>query len=297
MGGVGYLLVLFAIALLALRWLIMAGKAPLSQQTIRTLLLQRLLGTLPNAVLVVERAHQIEFRVGERRCAMCLDQLYRRCAEWPFRTPVLIRQAVAAVQRALAAPAALPQEWQERVQAVLLRTDLPTPPHAVTHPAVGMLVMGYVLEANGAFRWITQRDIEEAGLTDTQLRETALRNLERTCNRLVIDAHQWGHDDADRLLRFQTADGADAARLLIPSFFQRFSPRFGERDLLVGVPTRDTLIMISADDAEEAALLAWHTRREYAHGAYPLSPQLIKVTEHGPVVWQTASEPTSVANA
>ena len=132
-----------------------------------------------------------------------------------------------------------------------------------------------------AFRWVTRRMLTVDGVSAETLHDAALLNLERSCNMLVIDAVRGNREDHDRLLRFLTADGLDAARLLLPSFYERFSPRFGDTDLLVMIPSRDTLVMVGEKDQAYITWLARHGDGVSFDRAYPLFDQPLKVTEQG----------------
>ena len=113
--------------------------------------------------------------------------------------------------------------------------------------------------------------------------------FERSCNALVIEASGGEPHGEDRLLRFLTADGLDAVRIVMPSFYQRFSARFGDSDLLVAIPSRDTLSMIGSHDQALANILEWRSLRKRTGGAYPLSEELMLVSESGITLWPPGS--------
>ena len=284
------MLIVAGMTMLTLRWLLVWSKAPLNQQAIRQLLVERLLAAGTPTTLLTEAEGELTLRIGEQHCTIRLDALYRRCAEFPFRTLLYIRQAVDAVRVAAEQPVALPDGWETRVMPLLLPAQSATPPELCTASLLPALSVGYALVEPEAFRWITEQDLAGTETTPEALQALARRNLERSCSDLVIDAQPG--EGADHVIGFQTGDGLDAARVLIPSFHARFSPRFDGADLLVAIPTRDTLVIVAATDPQQAAVLDWRTRHEFRQSAYRLLDHVLLVTEHG--IGEAAAEETPV---
>ncbi len=280
-----WLVALLGLVLLALRWLLAWGLSPLSRQTVRQLFIDWLISTGDNVTVLTEGDEQFTVQCGAQICTISLDALYHRCLEFPYRTLLYVRQAVQALQTALDEGEQLPSDWEQQVVPQLVRTEMPAPPGLVTRPFVPGLAVGYALNGTENFRWLTAVDLERQQVTEAQLHALAARNLERSCNTLVIESPPPLPDGRDRLVSFQTADGLDAARVLIPSFYQRFAPRFGDGDLLVAIPTRDTLVMIATPDQGQSAFLAWRAEAEYARHAHPLLAQLLRITERGIDLW------------
>lgn len=282
-------LVLFALAgivTLAMRWLLLRGLSPVSQQSVRQLFVERLLATTDRCVLLQDDGGLLSVQCGKDVCAIRFETLYRQCMESPYRTILLIRQAVKAVQDALQDAERLPADWETRVVPLLLNGETPAPPDAHVFRLISELQVGYVLDGEEAFRWITATEMEQSGIGEENLHALALRNLERSCSMLVIETPPPLADGRDRLLRFHTQDGLDAVRSLLPSFYQRFAPRFGDVDVLVAIPTRDSLIAIPATDQAQASFLQWRAEAECRRSAHPLSGKLLCVTEAGIEEWE-----------
>lgn len=285
-----WLLLLSILTMLMLRRLLLWGSGPLNRQTIRRLFLQRLLVLVPSATLISEGDDQLMLRVGELPCTIRLDNLYRRCAELPAQTAAFIHQATTALQQAVRATNDMPEDWPARVMPLLLPAQAADAGALAHQHAVAGLAVGYAVEREEAFRWITPDELPALGTTAEEVQTLAMRNLERSCSQLVIQTPGELPDGTDRVLRFTTGDGLDATRLLLPSFYQRFSPRFGDADLLVAVPTRDTLVMIAAADTAQGGVLAWRSREEVARGAYPLTRTLLLVSETGVTRWSPEAD-------
>ena len=227
----------------------------------------------------------VTLRRREQLSVIQLDQLQRRCAEIPAHSMELIRQAANHYLQAIAHHETELDDWQRIVVPLLLHTGLQLPPGLVTAPFVDELIIGYAINLPGSFRWLTEHDLLRLETTREDVHALALRNLERSCNMLEIDTPGPDAEGYERLLRFITDDGLDASRLLIPSFYQRFSPRFDNADLLVAIPTRDTLVLLSDRDSAMAKMLALRNTWEMLHRAYPLYEKIMLVKESTITPW------------
>jgi len=286
MEGLLWLFAVAGVITLAMRWLAHRGLSPMSQQAIRQLFVERLLATSAEyCQLLHDDGQALTLQCGSATCTVYFETLYRRCMESPYRTMLFVRQAVRAMREALLDSDRLPADWEERVMPLLITDELPVPPDLVMRPLTNILQVGYAIDGEEAFRWITHADMELSGIGEERLCELALRNLERSCNALVIETPPPLADGRDRLLRFHTLDGLDAARVLLPSFFQRFAPRFGDVDVVVAIPNRDTLIAIPATDQAQASFLQWRAETERRHSAHPLAGQLLRVSEDEITEW------------
>jgi hypothetical protein len=273
------LLTVVAVALL--RWLTTSQTPFLNHALLRTAFLQWLQSLRLDVLVLEEHEQHIRLAVGGRPCLVHLEQFYRQCAEAPGKAPVLARAAAGAVLQALDETDALPADWEARVVALWLPSGTPQEPALVRRPALPGLDLGYALEAGDTFRWLTEDELARWALDRDRLHDLALRNIERSCNRLVIDAREGMHDEQEVMLRFATGDGLDAARLSMASFFRRFSPRFQDTELLVAIPSRDSLYIIPADNQGAGGWLTWRSRQDHQQRPYPLLPAPLRVTEHG----------------
>lgn len=280
-----WLLLITGAMILLARWMRSWGAALINRPAIRQYFLQRLSAGHPDMQLVHATEEEALMRIGDRDCTLHFDQLYRRCSEAPTRTGTFVRQAIAGLEDALRDADALPADWEQQVVPLLLRLDAPAPPGLIVRPLVDVLAIGYALHTSSFFRWVTHEAVVTSEIDEEHLHAVAMRNLERSCNALVIDSPQLEADGRDRFLRFLTGDGLDAARVLLPTFYQRFTARFADSDLLVAIPSRDSLAMVSTEDHALANMLAWRSAYERARRAYPLYARLLHISEQGLIPW------------
>lgn len=289
-----WMLFIACVTIFTLRLLLAWGRAPLNRQAIRQLLLERLSVNDERVVVLREVDELMTVQIGDRVCDIHLDALHRRCAESPFRTLLFVRQAAEALQEALAESDALPVDWENRVLPLLIPADAALPADLLTRPFIPALNVGYVVDGEETFRWITQDDLARWAIDGDRLIALAMRNLERSCSGLVIESPPPLPDGKERILGFQTGDGLDAARILIASFYTRFSPRFDNADLCVAIPNRDSLVITTADDQAQITMLNWQATRDHSHHAYPLLNGLLKVSETGIELLNAENMPVEV---
>lgn len=280
---------------LAMRWLLLRGLSPMSRQAVRQLFMERVIAaTADSCQLIHDDGQTLTMQCGPSTCTIHFEALYRCCVEAPYRTLLFVREAVQALQAALQDTGRLPADWEDRVMPLLIAGELPVPSDLLQQPLTDTLRVGYVLDGEEAFRWIVQADLQDANTDAARVHALALRNIERSCSGLVIEAPPPQADGHDRLLRFDTRDGLDAARVLVPSFYRRFAPRFGDADLVVAIPTRDTLIAIPATDQAQASFLQWRADTERRHSPHPLAAQLLHISEDDIKEWTSeTAEPAA----
>lgn len=275
-------LVMVIIAFIIIRWLAESQTLPVNRAALRDSVLQWLASLRPE-IRVLEATDEIlRLQAGEAHCVMRLEQLARRCAEQPRKTSLLVQDAVTTFLDALPGDAeAWPADWAQRVIVLLAPDGTAETDGLLSRSLLPGIQVVYALENGTSFRMVGMHEIEDAGIDGETLHQIALRNLERSCSALVIDAREGEADGEELMLHFQTRDGLDAARLLVPTFFQRFSPRFDDAQLLVAIPGRDTLFVVSAENPAAAGWLAWRARFEHRRQAYPLLPMPLRVSDRG----------------
>jgi hypothetical protein len=274
-------LAMVVIAFLIVRWLTESQTLPVNRAALRQSVVQWLASLHPETRVVEATDELLRLQVGETLCLMRLEQLARRCAEQPEQTSLLVQDAVQTFLAALPDADGLPADWERRVVVLLVPEGTADPDALACRMLLPGVEMTYAVENGASFRMIRVTELAEAGVEPETLHQFALRNLERSCSALVIEAREGEADGEELMLHFQTRDGLDAARLLVPTFFQRFSPRFDDAPLLVAIPGRDTLFVVSAENPAATGWLTWRSRQEHRRQAYPLLPAPLRVSEHG----------------
>lgn len=137
-------------------------------------------------------------------------------------------------------------------------------------PVVADLSVAWVERCGNRSRFLTANDLAGFGVSNAVLHHAALANLARASavSRYTVESGTHGP-----LVTFQSRDGLDAARLLLPALAEVLEPELGT-DFLVAVPHRDTLLAARREDSE--TLLA---RVRDAHSAAPhrISAELLRL--------------------
>src|SRR5206468_6093518 len=89
-------------------------------------------------------------------------------------------------------------------------------------------------------------------MTTDELHETALNNLITRSESMAAHAAQ-DEDGKINLILFQTMDGYDASRILLPTLHERLREHLGS-PFAAGIPNRDILLCFRNDDETVARL-------------------------------------------
>src|SRR5262249_13246910 len=128
--------------------------------------------------------------------------------------------------------------------------------------------INYVLKSTFT-RWnVTQED----------LHNTAIENLISRSE--AISAHAAQDEDGKiNLILFQTMDGFDASRILLPTLHARLREHLGS-PLAAGIPNRDILLCFRNDD-ETIGRLREQIRRDYESMPHQVTDKLMLITPDG----------------
>lgn len=220
----------------------------------------------------------LSLRVNGQTLTSDLTNFYQLYREAP--------DAVAAVQAALIeALIDQPPDRSEDDPAVLLEQVLPMLkplalleqvraqrlPLLAYRPLVGELMITYVIDEGQSVAFINEDHLRRWGVSEPQLYARALANLR---------AKEWrpypGQIGSGRggLLIFNSRDGYDATRLLLPELLADFAASTPGQ-VVIGVPNRDFLIAFSDADAGVVAKVRAQIDIDLRTQPNPLSAQLL----------------------
>lgn len=280
------------------RWLLDDNVALPGSLPFKNLFLQDLKSYDKSITVTREENDSIEILVDKQPLRIFLGHIFRSSMSFPMIAGSAISDAITALLRCKAnySPT-LPVDWQRQLMPFLY-DGADDSIDIVTHQVAPDLFASFVINTTDTIRWLTRAEIDTTGLSTEELYLLAIKNLERSCNMLEMESITFVAENEDQevadnentesLVRFTTHDGFDATRVLIPSFFTRFSNRFGDSELLVGIPARDELVIMAFTDDAQANTLAERTQQEYERSPYPLYGGLLLVTENGISAWSPA---------
>jgi uncharacterized protein YtpQ (UPF0354 family) len=171
-------------------------------------------------------------------------------------------------------------EIKERIFPMILSDSAAEldPASMVTQSLVDGLVIAYAVDNDRTIAYIPRRHFESWKVTPEALHETALANLVRESETLSAQAAQ-DEDGSINLILFQTMDGYDAARILLPTLHDRLREHLGS-PFVAGIPNRDILLCFRNDEptVERLRQQIAEDNRQMPH---PVTPRLLLITADG----------------
>ena len=215
---------------------------------------------------------------GDNRVIIHVEQLSRMCTMKPTNIRDFISNAAISIQNALSIKND-DERIKDKIILLFTRDDSSIPTFFTRKEFYPGLSLLYAVDHGSSFQYIDHRFQHEYNLNTDDLHALALANLERSCNRLKIAALE-AFDSGDRFIRFTTNDGLDAVRMLIPSFYTRFSPRFNNENVYVLILGRDYLVMTGEKDKDYLSWLTTIGNTKKAYRPYPITDVQFMVTEN-----------------
>ncbi|HYO07581.1 MAG TPA: DUF1444 family protein [Tepidisphaeraceae bacterium] len=153
-----------------------------------------------------------------------------------------------------------------------------SPEGVVTQPLVEGLMVAYAIDNDRTIAYIPRQRFAAWGISLDQLHKTAIDNLVARSESISAHAAQ---DEQGRvnLILFQTMDGYDASRLLLPTLHDRLREHLGS-PFAAGIPNRDILLCFR-DDEETVGRLASQIAEDYQRMPHQVTDQLLLVTQDG----------------
>ena len=148
----------------------------------------------------------------------------------------------------------------------------------VTQPLVEGLAVTYVLDGDRTIAYVPVDAMARWGMDADDLHELALANLVRQSQTIQAHAAQ-DEDGAVNLVLFQTLDGYDATRLLLPTLHDKLREHLGS-PFAAAIPNRDILLCFRNDEATRQRI-SKQVAEDYKSRPYQVTDQLFLVTPDG----------------
>jgi hypothetical protein len=148
----------------------------------------------------------------------------------------------------------------------------------VTKPLLEGLSVAYAIDSDRTIAYIPEQQFNDWSIDRQTLHETAIENLVKRSESMSAHAAQ---DDEGKinLILFQTMDGYDASRVLLPTLHDRLREHLGS-PFAAGIPNRDILLCFRNDDDTVSRLRDQiaDDHRKMPHG---VTEKLLLVTADG----------------
>jgi Protein of unknown function (DUF1444) len=210
-----------------------------------------------------------------------LESLYRMSVLRPESTRRHVERWIVELLRAAEGTPDLDGTFEElrpRILPMILPENADPHQLSVTQPLVDGLAIAYGIDNDRTISHVTQKRLKKWNVAIDDLHEAALENL--TLRSQSISAHAAQDDAGDiELILFQTMDGYDASRLLLPDLHGKLREHLGS-PFAAGIPNRDILLCFRNSE-ETVGRLQPRIQSDYAQMPHQVSDKILLVTPDG----------------
>jgi uncharacterized protein DUF1444 len=209
-----------------------------------------------------------------------LENLYRQTQLMPDSIQHQTERWVVELLRAADAPDATAHfdEIGDRLMPMIVPENGALAAGAYCRPLVDGLSVAYAVDNDRTIAYVSKSRFEEWKISGDDLHEMALTNL--SARSTEISAHAAQDDEGNiNLMLFQTMDGYDSSRLLLPTLYDRLREYLGA-PFAAAIPNRDILLCFR-DDIETVDRLRPQIASDFQRMPHQITDKLLLVTLDG----------------
>jgi hypothetical protein len=171
------------------------------------------------------------------------------------------------------------EELKDRILPMILADkDIAAHRNTVTQPLIEGLHVAYAIDSDRTIAYIPESQFEAWEITRDELHEAAIDNL--VARSEAMNAHAAQDEEGQiNLILFQTMDGYDASRVLLPTLHDRLREHLGS-PFAAGIPNRDILLCFRNDD-ETVGRLRDQIADDHRKMPHGVTEKLLLVTADG----------------
>jgi hypothetical protein len=170
------------------------------------------------------------------------------------------------------------EEIKDRILPMVLSGNSEGYKNTVNTPLVDGLITAYAIDQDRTISYIPPERFVDWDITVEQLHELAIENLVARSESLAAHAAEDDNGEVNLIL-FQTMDGYDASRVLLPTLHEKLRGFLGS-PFGAAIPNRD-LLLCFRDDKETVARLKKQVAEDYRSMPHQVTDQLLIVTADG----------------
>ena len=148
----------------------------------------------------------------------------------------------------------------------------------ISQPLVDGISVGYAIDSDRTIAYISAAQFESWNVSKDDLHETAVANLVTRSDSMNAHAAQ-DHYGRINLILFQTMDGYDASRILLPTLHERLREHLGS-PFVAAIPNRDILLCFR-DEEETLNQLREQVADDHRRLPHGVTDRLLLVTADG----------------
>jgi hypothetical protein len=172
------------------------------------------------------------------------------------------------------------EDLKERILPMVLSQCPPEPTMSKLHvtPLVPGLQVGYAIDNDRTITYVAESVFKRWNVKEEQLHNRALKNLVARSEAIHAQALQ---DESGKinLILFQTNDGFDASRILLPTLHERLREYLGS-PFTAAIPNRDILLCFR-DEEQTVEKLRSQIEKDYRQMPNQVTDQLLLITPDG----------------
>ena len=148
----------------------------------------------------------------------------------------------------------------------------------VTEPLLDGLSVAYAIDSDRTIAYIPEQQFDDWGIDRQTLHEAAIENLVKRSESMSAHAAQ-DEDGKINLILFQTMDGYDASRVLLPNLHEKLREHLGS-PFVAAIPNRDILLCFRNDD-DTVERLREQVEADHKRMPHGVTERLLLVTPDG----------------
>jgi hypothetical protein len=170
------------------------------------------------------------------------------------------------------------EELKDRIMPMIVLDREDPSAMVVSQSLVAGLAVAYGIDNDRTISYISPSRLARWGVSADDLHEAALENLLRRSETLSANAAQDEQGKIDLIL-FQTMDGYDASRILLPNLHEKLREHLGS-PFAAAIPNRDILLCFRNDD-ETVTRLAPQIKSDYGQMPHHVTDKILLITPDG----------------
>ena len=170
------------------------------------------------------------------------------------------------------------EELRDRILPMIVADGQRDKRTMVTEPLLEGLSVAYAIDSDRTIAYIPESQFQDWSIDRETLHEAAIENLVKRSESMSAHAAQ-DEEGKINLILFQTMDGYDASRVLLPNLHEKLREHLGS-PFVAAIPNRDILLCFR-NDPETVERLREQIEADHKRMPHGVTERLLLVTPDG----------------